>query len=156
MIGEITQFADSLKCAADSLQQTNLDFSSSFDTFLQDNTYVHIPVLLILNVSVNKYFLGNKFSETSFLEFFLEIPVDLGFLSISLVITYLFVRVSDVQFGILITLMCLFVGMLSALLRRTAMYEFEKEDSNVVKIGLIGLPNLLLSVFFVAYIITLI
>lgn len=151
-----TEIADTANNVVDSVWISNMNSFTTLDTFLHEKTFVFIPVLLILIILVIKYFLGNKLSGSSFLEFFLEIPVDLGFLSISFVITYLFVKVSDTQFGILITLVCLFVAMIAALLRRFALIEFEKENSSVIIIGLIGLPNLLISTFFVAYIISLI
>jgi|TARA_R110002051_G_scaffold254217_5_gene313166 hypothetical protein len=150
---------DSLNNSIDSIPIINnstLGVKENVDIFLHEHAIILIPVLLILLASLFKYYLGNKFADTSLLEFFFELPVDLGFLSLSFVITYIFMKDNDTTFCILLTIMSLFVGALAALLRRTALNEFEKEDSNFIKIGFISLPNFIITGLLVTYIITII
>lgn len=147
---------DSLNIVVDSLNTSTPGLKGTIDVFLHNNAIILIPVILILLASLFKYYLGNKFADTSLLEFFFELPVDLGFLSLSFVITYIFVRESDTNFCILLTVISLLVGALAALLRRSALIEYEKEDSNYVKIGFISLPNFIITGLLIAYIITII
>lgn len=138
----------------DSVQQSEKDVGilKSAAEFMAEQEIIIIPLLLLAIIYGLKYFFGNNFNKKSVMEFILEFPVDFGFIGITFVFTYFFLDLETAIFGRIMILMCIFVAIINSTIRRLAISEYYKDSSNNLILGLYGVSNLSISIFFVYFI----
>lgn len=142
-----------LQTQVDSLGTWN-KFVDYVSTNITENEIILVPALLLIIIYSLKYFLGNKFEKKSVVEFGLEFPVDFGFIGVTFVITYFFLEIDKVQFGIAMVLISIVVALLTTGLRRVALNEFYKENSSDLALGIYSIINASISVLFVIFILS--
>lgn len=120
--------------------------------YLSAHEIIVVPLLLMVIIYALKYFFGYNFNKKSVVDFVLEFPVDFGFIGITFVMTYCFLDLNSVVFGRIMILICIIVAIFNSTLRRLAMSEYEKEDTNNLILGIYGIINSSVSVLFVYFI----
>lgn len=118
------------------------------------NEIIIVPTVLLVIIYSLKYFLGNKFEKKSFIEFALEFPVDFGFIGITFVLTYFFLEIDKVKFGISMLVISLLIALVTSGLRRVALNEYYKTNSSDLTLGLTSIFNACLSVLYVLFILS--
>lgn len=144
------------KVITDTVQHSPKDVELLQNTaaFMAEKEIIIIPLLLLAIIYALKYFFGNNFNKKSILEFILEFPVDFGFIGITFVFTYFFLDLEIAIFGRIMILLCIFVAIINSTIRRLAISEYYKESSNNLILGLYGISNLSISIFFVYFILS--
>ena len=138
----------------DTIQNSEKDigFVKNAGNFLSEQEIIIVPLLLLAIIYALKYFFGNSFSKKSILEFLFEFPVDFGFIGITFVFTYFFLDVKIAIFGRIMILMCIIIALVNSTIRRLAIIEYNKERYSTIKLGIYGISNLSISIFFVYFI----
>lgn len=90
-----------------------------------------LSVFLLLVVSYQKYHIDRKNDVSDYWQFFLEVPIDLGNVAISVLVTYYFL-VQDINVIFLFVFIELFVMLISMTLRNTSI-SLLCEDNIIVR-----------------------
>ena len=142
-----------LQAKADSLNRWS-SFVDYVSNNVSENEIIIVPVLLLVIIYSLKYFLGNKFEKKSFVEFGLEFPVDFGFIGITFVITYFFLEINQVKFGLAMVLISIVVALFTSGFRRLALNEFYKDSSSDWALGFYSITNTSVAILFVLFILS--
>lgn len=114
---------------------------------------VWLSILMLVFIYLLKYFFNKKATLKDIEEFLLEFPIDLCTVGISLILTLGFSSIMKVPFGLKILVASFVIIMIGCFIRRSAIYEMLKEEPSKLKIGILGCINLIISCFYVGYVI---
>lgn len=120
---------------------------------LEKMSDIWLSILVLVIIYGLKYFLNKKATLKDIEEFFLEFPIDLCAVGISLILTLGFSSIMKVPFGLKIFVASLVVIMIGCFIRRFAIYEMLKEEPSKIKIGILGCTNLFISCIYMGYVI---
>ncbi|MBI5019943.1 MAG: hypothetical protein HZB59_00750 [Ignavibacteriales bacterium] len=117
--------------------------------FLLNYFPVLIPIIILLIKSGLKHSIGKHVDEISYVDFLLDLPIDLLFVSIALNVSYIFKAGADLKVGFGMILFQFLVSIIVILVWRYASIAF-KEQENITKTLGLGLTNFILTIpFFV-------
>ena len=122
-------------------------------TIVEKMSDVWLSILMLVFIYLLKYFLNKKATLKDVEEFLLEFPIDLCTVGISLILTLGFSNIMKVPFGIKILVSSFIIIMIGCLLRRFAIYEMLKEEPSQLIIGVLGCVNIIISFFYMGYVI---
>ena len=114
---------------------------------------VWLSILMLVFIYLLKYFLNKKATLKDVEEFLLEFPIDLCTVGISLILTLGFSNIMKVPFGLKILVASFIIIMIGCFLRRFAIYEMLKEEPSQLIIGVLGCVNIIISLFYMGYVI---
>ena len=122
-------------------------------TIVEKMSDVWLSILMLVFIYLLKYFLNKKATLKDVEEFLLEFPIDLCTVGISLILTLGFSNIMKVPFGLKILVASFIIIMIGCLLRRFAIYEMLKEEPSQLIIGVLGCVNIIISFFYMGYVI---
>lgn len=97
-----------------------------------------LSVILLLVVSTIKYHVDKKNEGKDYWNFFLEFPIDLGLVFISLFVSYYYL-VSNINWLLIIAFFEVFVIIIGSICRRCAQDKFLSTDTKIKVLSILGL-----------------
>ena len=97
-----------------------------------------LSVILLLVVSTIKYHVDKKNEGKDYWNFFLEFPIDLGLVFISLFVSYYYL-VSNINWLLIIAFFEVFVIIIGSILRRIVQDQFLSTDAKIKVFPILGL-----------------
>lgn len=114
---------------------------------------VLIPLFVFFLTTGMKIYVGKDLHEISYAETFLQVPVDILFISVALTITYLTKSSEHTLPGVIILLAHLMISFFSVVVWRYSAKNLIKE--NLIYSGILGFLNYNLTIWPLIYVITL-
>lgn len=112
-----------------------------------------IPTFVFFITIGMKIYVGKDLHEVAYAQTFLQLPVDILFISVALTITFLTKNVENTVPGLVILLMQLFISFLVVIIWRYSAKNLLNE--NLVVCGLLGILNYNLTLWPLAFVINL-